>query len=428
MDFTQNERISQIHEQTLIIGVDIAKHKHVARAIDDRGRDLTKRLIFNNTLEGFQTLMEWANELAEHHQRPNIIVGMEPTGHYWLNLAYYLKTAGLTPVVANPSKVKKLKEMDDDSPSKNDTKDAKVIAQIVRNGQYHEPMLPEGIFAELRAGMKLHDMIQEDLSSVKARMHNALDRYFPELLNVYDKWTTKTVLYLLENGYLPQDLCQKSEEALLQELKSNVYKSISRQKVKALLKAAVSSIGLSRDTHMARHEINYLIQQYRALREKLEALEAQLEELVLRIPGAEKMMAINGVGAMTVVGFFAEVGDPMNYRDPKQIIKLAGLNLGKNESGKFKGQTTITKRGRRRLRSILYLVARPLSQHNDAFRKLYDYYRQRPENQLTGKQAYVALARKLIKVFFVIRTRDCSFSERRMICDIPHLCEVQEAA
>jgi len=37
MDFTQNERLNQINEQTLIIGIDIAKHKHVARAIDDRG-------------------------------------------------------------------------------------------------------------------------------------------------------------------------------------------------------------------------------------------------------------------------------------------------------------------------------------------------------------------------------------------------------
>ncbi len=50
MDFTQNKRLMQITENTLIIGVDIAKHKHVARAIDDRGIDLTKRFVFHNTL------------------------------------------------------------------------------------------------------------------------------------------------------------------------------------------------------------------------------------------------------------------------------------------------------------------------------------------------------------------------------------------
>src|SRR5699024_1764323 len=115
-------------------------------------------------------------------------------GHYWLNLAYYLKAQGIHVVVVNPMKVKRSKEMDDDSPTKNDTKDAKVIAQIIRDGRYHEPTLPEDVYAELREGMKLYDMIQEDMSSIKAQMHNALDRYFPEFLDVFKDWTGKAAL------------------------------------------------------------------------------------------------------------------------------------------------------------------------------------------------------------------------------------------
>ncbi|WP_144032289.1 IS110 family transposase, partial [Amphibacillus jilinensis] len=87
MDFTQNKRIAQVNEQSLIIGVDVAKHKHVARAIDDRGRDLVKRLVFTNSYQGFLALIEWAKNLSEQHDRPNLLIGMEPTGHYWLNLA-----------------------------------------------------------------------------------------------------------------------------------------------------------------------------------------------------------------------------------------------------------------------------------------------------------------------------------------------------
>lgn len=37
MNYNQNEKIAQITAQTLIIGVDIAKFKHVARAQDYRG-------------------------------------------------------------------------------------------------------------------------------------------------------------------------------------------------------------------------------------------------------------------------------------------------------------------------------------------------------------------------------------------------------
>src|SRR5699024_10181964 len=428
MDFTQNNRLAQINEQTLIIGVDIAKRKHVARAVDDRGRDLVKRLVFTNLLQGFSNLIEWAESLSDEHERPNIIIGMEPTGHYWLNLAYHLKAQGIHVVVANPMKVKRSKEMDDDSPTKNDTKDAKVIAQIIRDGRYHEPILPEDVYAELREGMKLYDMIQEDMASIKAQMHNALDRYFPEFLNVFKDWTGKTALHLLESGYLPEDIRKASEEDLLLEVKRAAKRGVGIKRIQDLKQAAENSVGLTVGLRMGRQEMRYLIDQYKALEERLIALEAQLEELVLHIPGADQMIAIKGVSAITVAGFFAEVGDLSNYRDPRQIIKLAGLNLKMNQSGLFKGQTTITKRGRKRLRSLLYQVARPLSLHNEGFKQLHQYYRNRSSNPLTGKQSFIALSRKLIKIFYLLGTRKCTFSEERMLRDIPMISTGQEVA
>nr|WP_244535691.1 IS110 family transposase [Lentibacillus halodurans] len=76
-----------------------------------------------------------------------------------------------------------------------------------------------------------------------------------------------------------------------------------------------------------------------------------------------------------------------------------------NQSGLFKGQTTITKRGRRRLRSILYQVERPLPLHNEGFKQLDHYYRHRSDNPLTGKQSFIALS---IKIFYVLGTRKCT--------------------
>lgn len=390
MDFTQNERLDQITENTLIIGIDVAKHKHVARAIDDRGRDLAKRLVFSNTLRGFKELMEWANALSIEHEKSKLILGMEPTGHYWLNLAYYLKAQEKHIVVVNPMKVKRSKELDDDSPSKNDTKDAKVIAQVVRDGRYHDPILPEGIYAELREGIKLHDIIQEDLSSIKAQMHNVLDRYFPEFLTVFKDWTGKAALHLLGKGYLPEDIRSHSKEELLVEVKMAAKRGVGRKRIIELKQAADSSVGLTVGLRMAKQELSYLVDQYRALQERLLAHEALLEELVLHVPGADKMMDMKGISSLTVAGFFAEVGDLSNYRDPRQIIKLAGLNLKMNQSGLFKGKTTITKRGRRRLRSLLYQVALPLSIHNEGFKQLHHYYTKRSKNPLTGKESLIA--------------------------------------
>ncbi|MBE2920155.1 IS110 family transposase [Anoxybacillus flavithermus] len=175
MNYNRNSKIRQITEHTLIIGVDIAKHKHVARAQDYRGFDPSKAVIVENSRRGFQTFLNWVHTLMNQHEKRDVIVGMEPTGHYWLNFAYFLQSHDIRCVTVNPMHVKRSKELDDNSPTKNDVKDAKVIAQLVKDGRYSIPILPEGIYAELREGMKLHDMVTQDLYAVQAQVHNWLD-------------------------------------------------------------------------------------------------------------------------------------------------------------------------------------------------------------------------------------------------------------
>ncbi|MCC2252832.1 transposase, partial [Virgibacillus sp. AGTR] len=80
-----------------------------------------------------------------------------------------------------------------------------------------------------------------------------------------------------------------------------------------------------------------------------------LEDLVETLPGSKQMMKISGLGSTTIALFFSEVGDITTYSHPQQLVNLAGLSLREHSSGKFKGQTRITKRGRSRLRRALYL-------------------------------------------------------------------------
>jgi transposase len=134
MNYNQNHKISQITPNTLIVGIDIAKDKHVARAQDDRGFEFGKRLIFDNRIHGFEQLLSWVSRLQKENDKSQVIIGAEPTGHYWLSLAYYLIAKDYPFVLVNPMHVKKSKELDDNSPTKNDTKDARVIAQLVKDG------------------------------------------------------------------------------------------------------------------------------------------------------------------------------------------------------------------------------------------------------------------------------------------------------
>lgn len=81
------------------------------------------------------------------------MLGMEPTGHYWFNLAENTMKIGMRIVLVSPYYVKKSKEQDDNNPSKTERKDPKTIAMLVKDGRYIEPYIPEGIYKELWSDM-----------------------------------------------------------------------------------------------------------------------------------------------------------------------------------------------------------------------------------------------------------------------------------
>ena len=84
MNYTQNERIEQVSNETLVIGIDIGSQTHYARAFDNRGKELTKRVFsFKNDIDGFNSFDQWAEKIRTENGKEKIMIGCEPTGHYW---------------------------------------------------------------------------------------------------------------------------------------------------------------------------------------------------------------------------------------------------------------------------------------------------------------------------------------------------------
>jgi len=179
LKYTQNEKILQVTEKTLVVGVDIAKEIHVGRAFDFRGVELGKRIEFENRKEGMEKFLDWAKEIMKAHGKENVIVGIEPTGHYWLCFEQYLKENGIKVVLVNPFHVKRSKKLDDNTQTKSDIKDPKTIAMLVKDGRYTEPNIPAGIYAEMRVAMNIYERLQKRLSVLKNQIINWLDIYFP---------------------------------------------------------------------------------------------------------------------------------------------------------------------------------------------------------------------------------------------------------
>ncbi|WP_026562906.1 IS110 family transposase [Bacillus sp. J37] len=415
MNYTQNHKISQITPSTLIVGIDIAKDKHVARAQDDRGIEFGKRLIFENRMHGFQKLVNWAEDLRKENAKDHVILGVEPTGHYWFSLAYFLVAKGYDFVVVNPMHVKKSKELDDNSPTKNDTKDARVIAQLIKDGRYSVPNLLDGVYAELREGVKLRDQLTKQLMITEGRIQNHIQRYFPEFFDVFGDWEGKAAFCTLRLFPFPSQIKELSPEEVLMKWKPYVQRGVGIKRATKLVEAARKSIGIQIGIQFAKRELDYLLDQYELYKQQVEQLDTELEALVETLPGANQMMEISGLGSTTIALFFSEVGDITKYSHPQQLVNLAGLSLREHSSGKFKGQTRITKRGRSRLRRALYLAIRPLVAHNPTFKALHRYYTTRSEKPLKKQQSLIALCCKLLRVLFVIGQKQCEFDGSKLV-------------
>ena len=70
MKYTQNEKILQVTDKTLVVGVDIAKEIHIGRAFDFRGVELGKRIEFENRKEGMEKFLDWAKRLVKNFVFP----------------------------------------------------------------------------------------------------------------------------------------------------------------------------------------------------------------------------------------------------------------------------------------------------------------------------------------------------------------------
>ena len=420
MNYTQNEKIEQVTDTTLIVGVDIGSQLHYARAFDNRGRELTKRVFsFSNDLEGFNSFNLWAETLKKDNDKTEVMIGCEPTGHYWFTFAKYVSDHQKTLVMVNPFSVKKIKELDDNSPKKTDSKDPKTIAKLVVDGRYSVPYMPEGIYAEIRDLVYSRDRIVKQHNISANRIQRWLAIHFPEYLGIYKNFDAASGLAVLEKAPLPKDVIALGVEGIrrIWHDKKIRGKGVTEDRARTLVEAAHNSIGLDGGAG-TRSELYMLLEEHRLWTSQKDAIEKALEETIFKVKYVEKLLAIKGVGVITIAGFLAEVGDIRRFKSPKQIQKYAGLELVENSSGKHKGRTKISKRGRRKLRRILYQAMIPMLARNKEFRKIYDYYITRVKNPLKRRQAMIAVSCKLIRIFYAVLTKGVDYDRFKMMSDI----------
>ena len=419
MKYTQNKKINQVKETTMVVGIDVGSVKHYFRAFNWRGIELTKKPIpFSNSMEGFTAFSAEVVRLMEQNGLEEAMVGFEPTGHYWFNLGQFLSGKNIKFVMVNPLHVNKTKELDDNSPSKNDCKDPRVIANLVREGRYFFTYMPTGVFAELRNASNRRFVLTEELIRTKNRLQKWIAVYFPEYKGIYTHIDAKGGMLVLKTAPTPEEIIKLGVDGVIQIWKEAKLRGNGHKKAMLIVNAASQSIGLTEGLEEARMEIQDLIEDYELQMKRLEKVNSLIENLCKQIKYVDKLLEIKGIGIITVAGFIAEVGDITRFDNAKELQKLAGLELVADSSGKHNGKTRISKRGRKRLRYLLVQAAVSVIGKNDEFRQIHEYYTTRKNNPLKKMQSLIAVACKLIRVFYVILTKGRSYDASKMLGDI----------
>ena len=398
-------KLEQITAGTLIVGVDVAKEVHWARFIDYRGIEFGKAIRFNNKRVGFESIVARIEEIRNMKILRNpiegTIIGMEPTGHYWKALADYFMKAGYYVVGVNPYHTKKAKELDDNSPTKNDKKDAMTVAKLIKDGRYFEPYLPEGVYGELRGLTNARVSAMKKNNAVKNTTTAILDEYFPEMVTVFKyPLTGKASRQVLRSCPFPALILEKGETGVLEELKKAVKKTVGLKKVRQLMSAAETSIGVKNGMDAARMRLRWLLDELELLERQLQEIEGLMEKRLYETGYAEQMLGIRGIGIVTAASFLGEIGNPLRFQNARQISNYAGYNLVEDSSGKSKSGTVISKRGRKQLRSILYQMAFTMVGQNAEMKTFYKYLTARAKNPLKKKQALVVVSKKIVTVIY----------------------------
>ena len=191
---------------------------------------------------------------------------------------------------------------------------------------------------------------------------------------------------------------------------------------------ASGSVGLAHGTQGGREAARWFAMELGRLNREMADIEEMLHSRCRDIPSASNVLEIRGIGENILSGILSEMGDISRFDDAKEIQKMSGLSLVSSSSGKHKGDTKISRRGRKRLRYWLFQAARSSIAYADEFRTLHIYYTTRKENPLKKMQSLIVIACKLLRIIYMLLRTGRSYDPSRMLSDIHRPAEKTSVA
>ena len=305
-----------------IVGIDIAKKSHQAAIMKPDGTLVGRSFRFTNTKQGFEFLMD--KLAAVDSSLENFEFGMEATGHYWLNLYTWLADNHATVHVINPLQSDALRNLYIRK-TKTDSVDAKIIAQVIRIGQYSETKLADDRMLMMRDLCRQRFFLVDMVANLKRKIIVMMDRIFPEYQGFFSDTFGKSSTAILKHCTTPEEITLFGEDNLAQLLQV-------ASNGKFGLKKAQELISLARNSFAARLSSKTLSLLVKQMMDQMELLQNQIGILEKHISShfksfGTKITQIPGIGPVLGASILSEIGDISRFANPKKLCAYAGIDF-----------------------------------------------------------------------------------------------------
>lgn len=332
---------------TTYIGIDLHKRTQTWIALAENGRDTVFTREFPVTPEGVQSGITLSQKCAD-----NIVAAIEPVcGWRWV--VPLLRAGGIEVHVSNPRKVTAIA----DSLQKTDENDATMLAQLVRTGIMHESSEVPPEMQKLRNLIRERIFLVRVRASMKCRLEGVV---------------TRNGRYLIAGSLSTK----KGKTALLTSGEKEWERSLESM---AYMSASIKEL----DKEIATYA---------------------------REPIPTLLMTLPGVGPVTAVSLWAEVGDYARFASPEKLCAFAGLVPTERSSGGVQRLGHITKAGSPILRYMMVEAAMRV-RDSEKTSVLYTFYKT-IKNTRGAMRARVALARKLLTISWHMMKKNEIYQQR----------------
>ena len=377
--FRQMKQEIRGSDRHLLIGIDVAKDKHNAYFGTATGKSLLRRLVFENSLEGFERLILHEEAIRVENDLEKVVYGIEPTADYHKPLGEYLIKNGRDVVLVSGVAVNRNRELLDGRWDKHDTKDSASVADLMSQGKCLYYDFPSLELRDLRSLLSLKRRLKRLEHGTRVRIRNHLiAQYFPELDKFYSIGSEG--LAIVKWCLAPAVISNFTYEDFKKIVAPRNMNISQERRLKAIWEAAGRSIGCETGVVLD-FEVKIMIEDLEHTQKSLKAVEEQVKGLCLKFPEYKILQSIPGFGPDISSKVLAAIGNPFRFDAGKQVIKMAGLDLSASRSGitSESAVPVISKKGKAYLRYALYQAGVVATAKNKHFRMYFT-------NKLRGRE------------------------------------------